>query len=421
MFDIKQSLAQKQNLHLSLKLWLPILQAGSEELERTVEQICLENPYLEMTNSRVVCATLSEGVKKSKKGLQAGKNRLDSDLFLVERSDSFYSFVEKQIDSNIFPTNFSKNIAFDIVESLSEDGFFEGNMQDIANRHNTTIEKVESIRQRFRMLEPSGIGALDFKESFLFQITNLEIDEDLHMLASEMIEHFDELSKFTTRSRYKDAMKLISTLKTQPAIDFMEDSQVVTPDILIEFDGDDLAVRVDNFYGFDISLVEAPKSGEFSREKQKEAREISGLLSLRKTTLHNIANIIAQKQFKFFCGGSMVPLKMQEIADMLGFNQSTVSRAVSGKYIACDRGVFAMKEFFSSSLGEEVAPFEIKEFVRKCIDNEDREHPVSDEEMQIMVQRRFGLDIVRRTITKYRDELGFASSKDRKKYYRLCA
>jgi len=117
----------------------------------------------------------------------------------------------------------------------------------------------------------------------------------------------------------------------------------------------------------------------------------------------------------------MTPLKMQEVADILGFNQSTVSRAVANKYIACDRGVFAMKDFFTSSLGDEVAPFEIKEFVKKCVECEDREFPASDDEILAMVQKRFGVEIVRRTITKYRDELGLGSSKERKKFYRLCA
>jgi len=422
MFDIKQSLAHKQNLHLSLKLWLPILQAGGDELEKTVEQICMENPYIDMMASKVVATSLSVGDKKAKKNLQQKtKNRLDNDAFVLDRDDSFYLTVEKQIDSHIFPTEFSKKIAFEILQNINEDGFFDGNIHEIAAKCSTTSEKVENIRQRFRMLEPSGVGAMDFKESFLFQLDNLEIDNELYELSCEMVLHFDELDKFTSREYFKEALKIIGGLKTQPALEYFEDSHCIAPDVTIAFNGKGLDVRVDNFFGFDLSVVEAPKSGEFSKEKYKEAKEISGLIALRKTTLHNIAKVIAEKQFKFFCGGSMTPLKMQEVADMLGFNQSTISRAVSNKYIACDRGVFAMKDFFSSSLGIEVAPFEIKEFIKKCIETEERGHPISDEEMQIVIQKKFGLHIVRRTITKYRDEIGFASSKERKKYYRLCA
>lgn len=419
MLDIKQNLAQKQNLHLSLKLWLPILQSGSDELEKTVEQICLENPYLEMSNSKITSTALDE--KKGKKTLPKSKNRLESDSFVLDRDDSFYVFVEKQIDSHIFPTEFSRKIALEILENINEDGFFDGNIHEVAAKCSTTSEKVENIRQRFRYLEPVGVGAKDFKESFLFQLDTLEISNELYDLTHDMIEHFSELDRFVSHTSYKSAMKIIKGFNSQPAIEFFEDSTRVTPDVTIEFNGEDLDVRVDNFYGFDLAVVEAPKSGEFSREKYKEAREISGLLSLRKTTMYNIATIIAQKQFKFFCGGAMTPMKMQEVADILGFNQSTISRAVSSKYIACDRGVFAMKDFFSSSLGDEVAPFEIKEFIKKNIEMEDKSHPISDEDMQLLVQKRFGIEIVRRTITKYRDELGLGSSKDRKKYYRLCA
>ncbi len=421
MSSMKQSLAQKQNLHLSLKLWLPILQSGSDELEKTLEQICLENPYLEMSNSSTVSSALLNGTQKQPKNLNKTKNRLDNDTFLLGHDDSFYVAVEKQIDSHIFPTEFSRKIAYEILENLSNDGFFEGNIHEIAAKCSTTSEKVENIRQRFRYIEPIGVGAKDFRESFLFQLDNAEIGDDTYELAREMIEHFDDLNRFTARVGYKEALKLLKSFSSQPAIEFFEDSNTITPDVTIEFNGEDLDVRVDNYYGFDVAVVEAPKSGDFSREKYKEAKEISGLLSLRKTTLYNIATVVAQKQFKFFCGGAMTPLKMQEIADLLGFNQSTISRAVSNKYIACDRGVFAMKDFFTSSLGSEVAPFEIKEFIKKSIESEDRFQPVSDEDMQLIIQKRFGIEIVRRTITKYRDELGFGSSKERKKFYRLSA
>ncbi len=80
-----------------------------------------------------------------------------------------------------------------------------------------------------------------------------------------------------------------------------------------------------------------------------------------------------------------------------------------------------MKDFFSSSLGDDVAPFEIKGFIKKNIESENRAQPISDEDMQGMVQKKFGIEIVRQTITKYRDELGLSSSKEREKYYRLCA
>lgn len=419
MLDVRQNLAQKQNLHLSLKLWLPILQSGGDELEKTVERICLENPYLEMSGSKIVSSVFDE--KKGKNPFAQTKNRLESDAFVLEKDDSFYESMAKQIDSHIFPTEFSRKIAFEILENINEEGFFEGNIHDIASKLSTTDEKVESVRQRFRFLDPVGVGARDLKESFLFQIDALEIEDELYDLTKEMIENFGELDKFVSRSGYKSALRVIKNLNYQPAIEFFEDSARVAPDVTIEFKGEELEVRVDNFYGFELSLVEAPKSGDFSKEKYKEAREIAGLLSLRKTTLHNIATIIAHKQFKFFCGGAMVPMKMQELADTLGFNQSTISRAVSNKYIACDRGVFAMKDFFSSSLGDEVAPFEIKEFIRRNIESENRACPISDEDMQTMVQKKFGIEIVRRTITKYRDELGLGSSKERKKYYRLCA
>jgi RNA polymerase sigma-54 factor len=422
MLSARQELAQKQNLHLSLKLWLPILQAGGDELERTIEQVCLENPYLEMSMSKQLSTSLGSLDKKPKLTSMRTKNRLESDSFLQDKEDSFYAFVLKQIDdSGIFPTKSSKNIALEILENISEEGYFDGSIDEIASRLGEAASRVESVRQRFRLLEPAGVGAKDFQEGYLFQLGNAEVEEELYGLTKEMVEQFDSLEKFVQRDGYKDALKLIKSMNNPPAIEFFEDSMTVVPDITIEWSGEQLGVKVNNFFGFDLAIVDAPKEGEFSREKQKEAREVSGLLNLRKTTMYNIAMIIANKQFKFFCGGAMTPLKMQEVADLLGFNQSTVSRAVANKYIACDRGVFAMKEFFTSSLGDEVAPFEIKEFVKKCVECEDKSLPASDDEILVMVQKRFAVDIVRRTITKYRDELGLGSSKERKKFYRLCA
>lgn len=117
-------------------------------------------------------------------------------------------------------------------------------------------------------------------------------------------------------------------------------------------------------------------------------------------------------------GGELKPLRLQDVAAELGFNESTISRAIADKYLQCDRGLFAFKDFFSHAIGS-VATAEIKHFIERLVKGENHDSPYSDKELHERVEERFGIKLVRRSIAKYREELDIPSYKERRFLYRL--
>ena len=140
---------------------------------------------------------------------------------------------------------------------------------------------------------------------------------------------------------------------------------------------------------------------------------------MRRATLYKVGLMIVEYQYDFFTGGDIKPLTLKVLADEFGHNPSTISRAIAGKYIACDRGVFAMKDFFTTAIDEDISNAAIKEFVVELIKNEPKEKPLSDMKILELIQEKFHVKMVRRTIAKYRKQLNIAGSSERKKLYKL--
>ena len=190
------------------------------------------------------------------------------------------------------------------------------------------------------------------------------------------------------------------------------------PDIFVEFKKEELTIRINHAFYPDISVSQIDKYDNFAKQKFKEARQLVKLLDLRKATLYNVALVLIEKQYAFFMGGELRPLRLQDVADELGFNESTISRAISEKYLECERGIFAFKEFFSNAIGN-ISTSEIKHYLEHLVKSEPHEKPFSDKILHEQVELRFGIQMVRRSISKYRQELDIPSFKERKFLYKL--
>jgi RNA polymerase sigma-54 factor len=129
--------------------------------------------------------------------------------------------------------------------------------------------------------------------------------------------------------------------------------------------------------------------------------------------------MIVEYQYDFFTGGVIKPLTLKMLADEFGHNPSTISRAIANKYIACDRGTYAMKEFFTTAIDEDISNATIKDFVAECVKGESHKKPLSDMKLLEMVEAKFKISMVRRTIAKYRSQANIAGSSERKKLYQL--
>jgi len=394
---------------LSTKLlgFLPILKAGVDELVEEIKEISRENPYIEVRNRRFV--TISNLKNANADEIEA----------LTLNEETLYESLLKQIeDSNLFPTEKSRRIAFEIIEDINNEGFFEGSEREIARRLGVSEEKVKKIRERFMYLNPPGVGARDLKECMLFQLHNADADEDVFKLAKEMIKYLEHLDKFVNEPKYKDAMKIIKQFNVVPAAEFIKDEEIIPEIIVLNVDGQ-LEIRINDEHYPEVNVKDPENKNSFSKEKFKEARNIVDALEMRKATLKKIALMIVELQYEFFQGGVIKPMKIKDLADELEYAPSTISRAISNKYLLCDRGIIPLKNFFSVALDEETSSNQIKEEIKSLIKNEDKNRPLSDDKLTELINRKYNLNLVRRTISKYRDQLKIPTSRERKRIYKV--
>jgi len=402
---------QKQTLQLSLKLWLPLLQAPLQELEHIFKEHSYDNPFLECNSS------FESSISSS--SYSGDDNKRDFIENVSFYSQSLYERLQEQIDAPLFPTPVSQRVAREIICDIDDEGFFGGDISQIAIRCNTTDDFVEKIRGRFSYLEPSGVGAMDMKESLSFQISQLEMRDELYIFLKRVIKDIEQMDKYYKHHLFGEASEIIKNLNRPPAIEYQKEIPYIIPDFFVDV-SEDITVKINNNYYPDIVVKEPFKSkNEDLKQKLKEARDLVNLMELRKSTLYKLVLIIVERQVAFFVGGELRPLTMVDVAQELGFEESTISRAVSNKYIQCERGTFSLKSFFTNAVAKNLSSSEIKNFVSQCIENEPKQNPLTDQNLVDRVMERFKIKMVRRTIIKYRKLLDIPSSKERKKIYKM--
>lgn len=403
---------QKQSLQLSLKLWLPLLQAPVQELDTLLKEHAFDNPFLEYQSSFESSYSSASSTTDS----DERRNFIENMNFYKA---SLHDVLEEQIDEQLFPTPVSQKVAHEILYDITQEGFFEGDISKIAITCNTTDDFVERVRKRFRYLEPVGVGAVDLQESFSFQLEALKISDSLYTFTQTLIENLTKMDKYAKHHHFEEAANLIKGFNNPPAIEYLEEEPYIIPDFFVDID-DDIHLRINSDYYPDI-VVQDPfnsKNDEL-KAKLKEARDLTSLLELRKSTLYKLVLLIVEKQIGFFLGHELKPLTMSEIANIVGFEESTISRAVSNKYIKCERGTFALRSFFTNAVSKDLSSAEIKNFITGLIENESHEKPLTDQNLVELVMKRYDIKMVRRTITKYRKLLDIGSSKERKRFYML--
>lgn len=404
-------LSPKAKLNKTLRSWLDILSSGLDELKDTLEPFCQSNPFITIENTS----------KTPKKNFfqEISKNSVSDTLeALVIQQKSLWQTITEQITPPLFPTKKSQEIAYKIIECINDEGYFEFDDEILQNLNK---DEVERIRLRFAYLEPVGIGAKDLKESFLFQLDELNLDDEIYKFTKNIIENFDDLSNFTKDKRYESSVNIIKKFKNPPAIEYLKESQNISSDIFINTDENGISVSLnDEYYPQVVLDIEGlDEKDSFVQSKIKEAKELVDALNMRKATLYKIGLMIVEYQYDYFLGGEIKPMKLKDIADEIQRNPSTISRAISNKYLSCSRGTIPLKNFFATSIDDETSNAAIKSFLIKIIKDENRAKPMSDIKILELIQKEFNIKMVRRTITKYRKALNIASSSERKKIYSI--
>jgi RNA polymerase sigma-54 factor len=340
---------------------------------------------------------------------------------LTIQKRSLYDVLDEQIDAPLFPTPVSQKIASFVVANLDEDGYYEGDSEAFCKENDIDMSQFEKVRLRFAHIEPVGIAAKNLSESFLFQLDSSDISDEAYPLCLKIIEDIESIHGYSHDESFAEVMRVLGTFKNPPAIEYQEESAQVVPDLMIFFNDDEaIEVKLNDAYYPTIHIdTNYAVEHEFISQKIKEAKSLVDALDMRKATLYKVGLMIVEYQYEFFTGGSIMPLTLKTLADEFGHNPSTISRAIANKYIACDRGVFTMKEFFTTAIDEDVSNAAIKEFLVSVVKQESRAKPLSDMKLLNMIQDKFKVKMVRRTIAKYRKQLNIAGSSERKKLYQL--
>src|SRR5213595_502501 len=329
-----------------------------------------------------------------------------------------------------------------IVGNIDDNGFLQSTPEEMALNSGIPKEDFERMLALIQGFYPPGVGARDLRECLLIQLKREEKEGSLeYKIVSEYMEdlgrrRFPEIARRIGISveEVQKAADNISRLNPRPGQVFAAAPQnYVLPDVMVEkVDGeyqissnnDQIPhLRISNLYK-DIIASGNTQSGEvkdYIRDKIRSGKFLIRSIHQRQQTILNIARQIVTRQREFLEHGSshLKPMTMAEVADAVGVHETTVSRAVSGKYMATPQGVFEMKYFFTSgyqtATGESLSNTSVKEAILDLVKHENGSAPLSDHEMVEILGER-GIPIARRTVAKYRTELNILPSHMRRKY-----
>lgn len=362
---------------------------------------------------------------------------------MASRPQSLQEYLEEQVGFlSITPDD--ERILTVLIANLDDRGYMTTPLDDIAKQIEPAppVEKVEENLKRLQTFDPPGIGARDYKECLLLQLTPetpyRDVLKALIVNHLEDIEH-NRLPVIQKKTGFdietiREAIEELKRLNFKPgAVFHQEHIPYVIPDIAIEVDENgEYTVRLLDDWTPSVYISKRmwetykdkstdQKTREYLKRKLVAAQWLIDAIEQRRKTVTNVTKAIVKHQKVFLDKGPefIEPLKMQQIADQVGVHVTTVSRAVDDKWVQTPRGIFPLKRFFGggtqTASGEEVAWETIKQKLLDVIANENKSEPLSDEDLQKKLEEQ-GFPIKRRTITKYRKMLNIPSSRQRKQW-----
>jgi RNA polymerase sigma-54 factor len=337
----------------------------------------------------------------------------------------------------------SREIGEAIIGNLDDDGYLVATVEELSQMGPWPVEKVESTLALVQELDPIGVAARDLQECLLLQLRHqglagsqaeLIVSQHLRLLQNHQVPELARKVGVTIED-LKQHIDIIQRLDPKPGSRYNpSQSQYVIPDVhVVKVEDQYVAVlneeglpqlRISPVYRrlLDKGGENSDETRAYVKDKFRSALWLIKSVEQRQKTIHKVATSIINFQRDFLDHGIeyLRPLVLRDVANDIGMHESTVSRVVTNKYMHTPQGVFEMKYFFhsgiASSFGEAVSSVTIKQRIRKIIDAEDGRKPLSDSKIVSMLQKE-GLDLARRTIAKYREELKIPTSNQRKVLY----
>ena len=372
---------------------------------------------------------------------EAGQRKHDTLVNMTARPQSLQDYLHDQLgwfdlDGEL------RTMADRIIYNLDSNGYLQGRLEDLLGPDpaKEDLELAQRALSLVQKLDPPGVGARDVRECLLMQLTpGMPYYEQLETLISTYLEdlEYNRLPVIARRTRYsieliQQTLEELRKLNPKPGADFNEVLVPrVTPDVFLDpLEGGGYQVRLEDtripslfISPFYRKVITGGKADEETREyikrKINSAQWLIDSIEQRRNTLTRVSQAIVDHQAEFLNTGpeAIEPLKMQQIAEKVGVHVTTVSRAVDDKWIQTPRGIFPLKRFFCGGTvredGEEVTWDAVRLKLQEIIDDEDKQHPLSDEQL-VKELAASGIKVARRTVTKYRKALHIPSSRQRR-------
>ncbi|MCA1932460.1 MAG: RNA polymerase factor sigma-54 [Calditerrivibrio sp.] len=453
---LQTKLGQKLLITPQMKQSLNILQMTVTELSTEIDNILLENPVLEIIENKEEANVSDKEIDSYLETLK----KIEWDDFFSDRDDFKYvSSDDEEVDFEKFVSrtpSLEEHLLFQlkilglsdsdyeigryIIGNLDETGYLDIPIGQIASDLSVDVEDVNRVLGYIQDFDPSGIAATSLSGCVAKQLEETgAFKEDIKLIV-EMIEHhypliekndLDRLSIVLGISReyVEDLIDMIRHTDPKPGLKFNNQTNYVVPDVYVIKKGDTLEVLPNDdsipslkLNGYYIKMLKSKdidkQTYDYVSEKVKNALWVLKSLNQRKTTIVSVMEAIVKFQREFFFNGfeSLKPLKLRDISDYIGIHESTISRVTSGKYVMTEFGVLEIKTFFVKGFQTDfgnVTTDSIRGMIKALIDDEDKSKPLSDQKISEILSKK-GINIARRTVAKYREEMAIPSTADRK-------
>lgn len=466
-------LSQKQVLSQRMVQTMEILQMSAQELESYIEELSIENPVVELASNMQTANSDQHSQDDLHRKLdwlestdyqnkvyyqqERDSNSLQDDWNLSNDSENLLSdYLSSQLLS-IHYNPIEREILEYLILSIDSRGYFTESLSDVAVRFNVDEDIVHTLLLDIQELDPAGIGACNLQECLLLQIErkkealpttkSLDMINTLDLAAKIVKDHLNLLGKnhlshiskqlHISMEELEDACDVIRSLNPKPGSSYSSREQLnyITPDIVVVKLKENFEILINeyqypkfsisSFYREMLSTSKDDDVQKYLKQKIQQAEWVSNCITQRTSTLSLVTHVIVEKQQDFFLYGPKYkhPLRLSDIAEELNFHESTISRAMRGKYLQCSYGVFPLNFFLTafvlpgdSSRQDALTSDQIKDVIKKIIANENKEKPFSDRLIGEELEKH-NIKISRRTVAKYREELGIPDKSGRKDWH----
>ena len=464
--SLNQTISQQQTLAPQMRQSLEILQANTLELSQLVNQMLEANPVLEDVTEHESLDQLTEQESMDADNYDDWQESYQDDLrdlAIMERRnrtlgaddgearEHFYNSIVAPLtlqehlisqirDSGLDPE--ARSDAEVIIGNLTDHGYLDSSLEPLAISLQIPLARLENALATVQNLDPPGVGATDLRECLLLQLDALGIGDGLE--AEIVDEHLDEVARnhfpqlakklHLSIETITEAIENIRLLDPSPGSRFKNNGNpYVQPDVEIRSNGDGTweaeltgsylpRLRINHQYkDLLTNSSDDRKTRNYLRNQIRDGRAVIRAVDQRQETILAIAREIVARQQPFLEGGNrhLKPMTMSDIAEVIGVHPTTVSRAVAGKYIDTPHGLMEMRKFFATgyhtSDGGDVSNEGVREALHDLINQEDSSRPLSDSKLEKLLREQ-GIKVARRTVAKYREQLGIRPSHLHKKY-----